>query len=264
MDDEYYDADDRQESSLFCPLYPIISYPCCKASFSDFLITPPLFFGVLLPCCFLGNEWGNRRSAAKFQKEGESIKGVVADSRNWITTHESPQQNVGTVVEKHFELTVKYPAEGATLQSPKCSHIVRKKFLVSSMNYRTFNGNGVEIEILRMPASEGYDPRKAILVCSLLDSINPCWVLVLGFVGGIFWNIVWSSISCIAFMWAWPLALIIAFCANPPLPFKTKGLEGDILDRHDDGVETGSDISNNHDGVETGSDNNQSSSSILV
>lgn len=86
MDDEYYDADDTQESSLFCPLYPIISYPCCKASFADFVMTPPLFFGMLLPCCFLGNEWGNRRSAAKFQKEGESIKGVVADSRNWITT----------------------------------------------------------------------------------------------------------------------------------------------------------------------------------
>jgi hypothetical protein len=128
---------------------------------------------------------------------------------------------------------------------------VRKKFLVSSMNYRTFNGNGAEIEILRMPASEGYDPRKAILVCSLLDSITPCWVLVFCF-GSICWNVACSIVGCIAFMWAWPLALIIAFYANPP--FKTKGLEGDILDRHDDGVETGSDISNNHDGVETGSD----------
>ena len=100
MDDEYYDADDMQESSLFCPLYPIISYPCCKPSFSDFIITPPLFFGVLLPCCFLGIEWGNRRSAAKFQKEGESIKGVVADSRKWETTHKS-ETTGGTNTDQH-------------------------------------------------------------------------------------------------------------------------------------------------------------------
>ena len=81
-----------------------------QLALSDFLVTPPLFFGVIIPYWFLVNEWGKRRSVAKFQKEGESIKGVVADSRKWETTHES--QNGGPTTEHHFELTVQVSGRG--------------------------------------------------------------------------------------------------------------------------------------------------------
>jgi hypothetical protein len=36
--------------SSFCPLYPVIRYPCCEPDFNDLWVTFPLFGGMLLTC----------------------------------------------------------------------------------------------------------------------------------------------------------------------------------------------------------------------
>jgi len=182
----------------------------------------------------------------KFQKEGECIKGTVSDKRTWITSHEK-----GTNC--HCELIVKYPAEGSTLISPSCSHIVTKKFAnntghFAGDDYSSYNqmSTGSEIELLRMPGSDGYDPRKAIPVLRIKSNQMFFCQLCACLLFGIIWNIVWCLFSCIALFWSWPIAILLAYATAGDnffgvlrkWTFKKSELDGDILSRYDQGEDT--------------------------
>ena len=232
--------------SSYCPLDPVIRYPCCEPDFMDVLITFPLFAGMLLTCsCFL-QIVSERWMVNKFQKEGECIKGTVSDKRTWRTSHDK-----GTSC--HCELIVKYPAEGSTLISPSCSHIVTKKFakntgLFAGDDYSSYNqmSTGSEIELLRMPGSDGYDPRKAIPVLRIKSNQMFYCQLCACLLFGIIWNIAWCLFSCIALFWSWPIAILLAYAAAGDdcfglmrnWTFKKSGLDGDILSRYNQGEDT--------------------------
>lgn len=238
--------------SSYCPLDPVISYPCCEPSLIDFFTTFSLFAGMLLPCSFFLHLVSQRWMDKKFQREGERIKGIVSDKHTWRTSHAK-----GTSC--HCELIVKYPAEGTTLVSTNCSRIVTKKFanntgFFDGTDYASYNqmSIGSEIELIRMAASDGYDPRKAIPVLSITsDRVFHCQLYAC-LLFGIVWNSFWSSISCIALFWSWPIAILISYltagdncfgCCRD-MKFKKNGLEGETLNRYDLGKDTTSESDN--------------------
>lgn len=235
--------------SSFCPLYPVIRYPCCEPDFNDLWVTFPLFGGMLLTCRALIAILSQRWMTTKFQTEGERIKGIVSDKRTWTTTNEGPNATTHT---HHCELIVKYPAEGTSLVSPSCVNIVTKTF---DGNKAYNNGSlqmsiGSEIELFRMAASDGYDPRKTILVLRIISDREFYSRLCAYLLFGIVWNSFWVSLSCIALFWSWPLAILLSYifsgditlfgCCNVAL-FKKFEVEGEISNRYDQGEDTTSD-----------------------
>ena len=193
--------------SSFCPLHPVIRYPCCEPDFNDMWVTFPLFAGMLLTCSSLIAILSQRWMATKFQTEGERIKGIVSDKRTWTTTHEG---QYSTVYGHNCELIVKYPAEGTSLVSPSCVNIVTKTFDGNKAPIiPAFHNNsslqmsiGSEIELFRMAASDGYDPRKTILVLRIISDREFYSLLCAYLLFGIVWNSFWVSLSCIALFWS--------------------------------------------------------------
>jgi hypothetical protein len=216
MDDEDYSGDDEFSSS-YCPLYPVIRFPCCEISFgsifTDLLTTMPIFVGVL-GIYWLCHELFVRVRDAKLHKEGERIKGIVSEKK-----HTTSKSETHGTTQHHFEVTIKYPAEGATLQSPECYRIVTKTL---SVNYQVFNelneiipsdDNGIggmpEVDLLRMKAPS--DPRQAVLL-SVISNRWSCWLLLPMSLVCILWICVWSSIGCLACIWSLSLGVFFAPC----------------------------------------------------
>lgn len=208
MDDEDYSGDDEFCSSN-CPLYPVIRFPCCEISFgslfTDVLTTMPIFVGVL-GIYWIYQQLRMRVRDAQFRKEGERIKGIVSEKE--LTTSISPTH--GTT-QHHYEVTIKYPAEGATLQSPECYRIVTKTLSVNHEVFYEINNiipsdddNRIEgmpeVELLRMKAP--LDPRQAVLI-SVISNRWSSWLFLPMSLVCVFWICLWSSLGCLAC----PLAL---------------------------------------------------------
>lgn len=234
----------KYHAPSYCPLDPVIRYPCCKPKdsiFTEIIVTLPLFVGMLAPCLFLGNLLHERWSEVKYQREGKLIKGIVSDKKFWSTSHETP--NHGTRTTCHYELTVRYPANGTTIISPSCSRIVTKKFGITDHVFYSEISTGKEIDLLRMSVSDGYDPRKALLVRSMSTTRTFYCKLCSLISIGVLWNSIWllTTGTCIAFFWAWPFAISCAYfflgpktmCCASGRFFKNERPEGDIVNRFD-------------------------------
>ena len=132
-----------------------------------------------------------------------------------------------------------YPAEGKRTADPMCQHVVTKEFVVDSGIYQN-KFEGMEIEIIRMKASLGYDPRKAIMASDISgNAFGGCLarlmstIFILFFFS--FWNfVVFMMPWCIANLYTWPLAIFCALYGTYKIifNFKSNGLEGAITDKY--------------------------------
>ncbi|GMI09584.1 hypothetical protein TrLO_g6551 [Triparma laevis f. longispina] len=217
-----------------CVLYPVVRYPCCSINFLDGFGIPFLFVGLFFPAMFIVNIpyqiWAKKR----FKAEGESVTGSVTSKRAWTTTTQSKN---GTRHHQHYAIVVKYPAEGKNINDHMCQHIVTKEFVCNVAIYQN-KFEGQEIELIRMKATQGYDPRKACIASDITSAASIGAFLVQGvFVCFFFtfWNfIIFQMPWCIANLYTWPLAL---FCASVGTyksyaNFKTSGLEGAICNKN--------------------------------